>query len=121
MNKTKALPIYVYRQPAFGDCTNFGISSRYDELLCLCPDGFMDVDLDDPPENLVKIVKRGIFGDAVYHIEPVAPPTDIGWMAGGNYAATCDTRFSRMIGGMYGAVAIHDRQETKELHELLSR
>ena len=117
----KALPIYVYRNSCLGDSTNNGISSRYDRLLCICEDGFIDVNEKNPPENLVKIVRREMFGGPVYHIEPVIKPTGAGWMAGGNYAATSDSRFSEMIGGMYGALAIHDRQESWEMHDYLSR
>lgn len=119
--KIKALPIYVYRQADGSDCTNNGISSRYDRLLCVCNDGFIDVDESNPPENLVKVVRREIFGRVVYHLEPVIRPTGAGWMAGGNYASTSDSRFSELVGGMYGAVSIHDRQETWEQYELLSR
>jgi len=32
-------------------------------------------------------------------------------MFGGTYGATCDSRFSEAIGGMYGAIPIHDRKE----------
>ena len=117
----KALPISVYRNARFGDCTNGGISGRYDRLLLVCDDGFIDIDDDNLPENLVKVVKRRLFGSDVYHIEPVAKPNGVGWMMGGNYGATSDSRFSKMVGGMYGAIAIHDRQESQELYDLLSR
>ena len=119
--KIKALPIYVYRQADGSDCTNNGISSRYDRLLCVCNDGFIDVDESDPPENLVKVVRRELFGRVIYHLEPVTRPTGVGWMAGGNYASSSDSRFSELVGEMYGAVSIHDRQETQEQYELLSR
>lgn len=116
----KALPINVYR-PAHGyDCTNGGISSRFRELLILCDDGFIEVDLDKPPENLVKMVRRVVFGKTVYYVEPVKRPSGVGWMMGGNYAATSDSRFSEMT-NIYGAIAIHDRQESQELYDALSR
>ena len=108
----KTLPIDVYR--SYFDGTNNGISSKYDRLLVICDDGFIDVDENNPPENLVKVVRRNFAGREIYHIEPVAAPDkDVGWMAGGNYAATSDSRFSRLVGEMYGAIAIHDRQETQ--------
>ena len=106
----KALPVYVYRS-GFADCTNGGISSKFNDLLVVCDEGFVDVDENDPPKNLAKLVKRHLFGGDIYHIEPYDAPKGAGWMMGGNYAATSDSRFSRMVGGMYGAVAIHDRQE----------
>lgn len=115
----KALPVDVYRWRY--DCTNDGVSSKFDTLLVLCDDGFKDVDLDNPPDNLCRVVHRFQFGRDIYHIEPLKPtdPGCVGWMAGGNYAATRDSRFSKMIGGMYGAVAIHDRQETQQQYDMM--
>ena len=135
----KAITLYVLRSPALGDCTNRGVSARYDRVLCLCPDGNIDVDMDNPPENLFHLVKRDLFGGVVFHIEPVARPKpgNNGWMAGGNFAApkedlvewvfggrfaeTADSRMWKMTGGFYGALAIHDRQETQYQSDILSR
>lgn len=116
----KALPISVLRNRMMGDCTNGGVSSKYDTLLLICEQGYIKVDEANPPENLVKIVKRERWGETTYHIEPYARPQHLGWMHGGNYAASSDSRFGEMI-NFYGAVAIHDRQETQELYDLLSK
>ncbi len=115
----KALPIYVYKTNRLGDCTNGGISSKYDTLLLICEHGYIDIDENNPPENLVKMVRREMCG-GIYHIEPYARPQHLGWMAGGNYAETSDSRFRDMV-NFYGAVAIHDRQETQEEYDFLSR
>ena len=117
----KALPVFVYRCTMIGDCTNGGISSKYDKLLVLCDAGYVNVDMNNPPENLVKMVERNTMNGTHYHLEPVAAPKGIGWMAGGNYADSSDSRFCDMCNGMYGALAIHDRQETPEMYDLLSR
>lgn len=117
----KAIPVDVYRCVNRSDCTNGGISSRFSELLVPCDTGFLDVDEDNPPENLVKLVHRRLFGVDTWHLEPYVKPGGVGWMAGGNFAHTSDSRFSRMLEGMYGAVPIHDRQESASLYELLSR
>lgn len=116
----KALPIYVYKDSRLGDCTNGGISSKYDTLLLVCEHGYIDIDENNLPEELVIMIKREIMGKTIYHVEPYVRPQYLGWMAGGNYAATSDSRFSEMT-NFYGAVAIHDRQETPELYDLLSR
>ena len=112
----RALPIEVYRSNRFADCTNGGITSRYDSLLLVCDEGFIEVDENNPPENLVVMVTRD-FGFTVYkHIEPYAK-TDrgcVGWMAGGNLAHTSDSRFSRM--SQY-PLSVHDRQETQEQYD----
>ena len=118
----KALPVDVFRH-SHGDCTNNGVSSRYETLYLICDEGFVDVDENNPPDNLVKLVKRNFpwHKDPIYHIEPFVDPEGAGWMMGGNYAATSDSRFQRMVGDMYGAVPIHDRQETYEMYEFSSR
>lgn len=116
----RALPIDVYRHGKY-DCTNGGISSRFTELLLICDNGFITIDDENPPENAVKLVKRHLFGSDIYHIEPLTAPKGAGWMMGGNYAATSDSRFRDMVGGMYGAVAIHDRQESWKDYDMYSR
>lgn len=111
----KALPIYVYRND-LGDCTNGGISSKYSRLLLVCDNGFIDVDESNPPENLVKLVTRKLFGREYKHIEPVAPvPAGcVGWMSGGNIACTSDSRFNSDY-----PLKIHDRTETQAQYDAM--
>ena len=113
----KALPIDVFKSN-LGDCTNGGISSRYNELLLVCEEGYINIDENNPPENLVKIVTRNLFGKEYKHIEPVARPSGVGWMAGGNIGYTCDGRFGKM--SQY-PLSIHDRQESQELYDSMFR
>lgn len=115
----KALPVDVLRTRYEG-ASNGGISERYDRLLLLCEEGFEKVDLNDPPENLVIVVKRRLGGKCRDYIRPYAEPKkgNIGWMAGGSFAESSDSRFSDMI-GFYGAVSIHDRQETQDQYDML--
>ena len=56
----KALIIDVYRKKRLGDCTNHGISSKYDTLLVVNERGNIEIDEKNPPENLVKVVTRRI-------------------------------------------------------------
>lgn len=116
----KALPIKVFRDSRGCDCTNDGISRRYDTLLLICEEGYEEVDESNPPENLVKIVTRFIAGSEYKHIEPYAAVDsgNVGWMSGGNIAYSCDSRFSRM--SQY-PLSVHDRQESQELYDMLSR
>lgn len=111
MNKVKGLLVFVYRDN-LGDCTNGGISSRYDRLILIGDgvDGPMTVDLDDPAENVVKLVKRRIFnGEEYFHVEPLDGCFAGGgkwYSAGGNFAYTSDSRFpSRQ------PLSVHDRHE----------
>lgn len=103
----KALGISVYRNNRYGDCSNNGITSRYDELLLVCEDGYIDVDESNPPENLVRIVVRHFGGKEYKHIEPVAQPQGAGWMYGGAIACTSDSRFDSDY-----PLKVHDRQES---------
>lgn len=113
----KALSISVYKDGSGYDCTNGGISSKHKKLLLVSDNGNIEIDENNLPENLVKIVKRTLFGNTYLHIEPVARPTGAGWMAGGNIAYTFDSRFRRL--SLY-PLSIHDRQETQEQYEKLS-
>ena len=112
----KALPINVYRHGNY-DCTNNGISSRYNSLLLICDDGYIDIDENNIPENAVKIVERNLFGNVYKHIEPIAKATQLGYMDGGNIAYSSDSRFSEF--SAY-PLKIHDRQESQELYDMLS-
>ena len=112
----KALPIKVYRNGNY-DCTNNGISSRYDTLLLICEDGYVDVDENKIPENAVKIVERHLFGKVYKHIEPIAKATQLGYMDGGNIGYSCDSRFREFSDY---PLKIHDRQESQKLYDMLS-
>lgn len=118
----KAIYINVYKNQRFDCCPNGGITERFDDLLIECEDGYVEIDEDRIPENFVVYVDRVIGGKKCGYLRPYADPepgrTD--YMFGGAYGATSDSRFSDMIGGMYGAVPIHDRTETWEQYDLLS-
>lgn len=107
MKKVQGLTLWVYSDRMPGDCTNGGISSRYRELI-LVGDGIegpVSVDLDDAPENVVRIVTRQIGGREYKHIEPLNKGGK--WhMAGGNFAYTSDSRFPSDY-----PLSIHDRVE----------
>ena len=115
MSKTvMTLPVYVYRADALGDCTNGGISSCVDKLYLIVPDGFCDMLEDDP-----RVVEVTHIGDHAY-VTPVhpsrAPDAALGPMAGGNFVYSSDSRFPSEY-----PLPIHDRWESPELYDLLSR
>ena len=114
----KALPLSIYEDKRIGNCSNNGISSRYTEVLLICEEGFIDIDEDNPPENLVKMVTRHLFGKDYKHIEPVARSNGVGWMSGGSLVYSCDSRFRRMSDY---PLSFHDRQESQEIYDRLSR
>lgn len=110
------VPIYMSKRNC-GDCSNNGISARYDSVLIACDDGFIEIDEDDIPENLCKIVNEPFGGHDNVFVEPWKSKDEgnIGWMMGGSLVYSCDARF----GGV--PLRLHDRQETPEMYELLSR
>ena len=115
----KTLPVQVYRC-GFTDCTNGGISSRCHTLYLEHPGGFHEVEDDDP--RLIRIVER-TFGwrDTPYlHVEQVSPSVTtlhkVGPMFGGNFVYTSDSRFPSDY-----PIPIHDRFETQEQYDQLSR
>ncbi|MEG1894671.1 MAG: hypothetical protein RR162_00425 [Oscillospiraceae bacterium] len=114
----RALGIYVYRNKLFSGCSNGGIAEKYDELLLICDEGNVEIDENNLPENLVKMVSRKLCGGEYKHIEPFAPAEHLGWMSGGSVAGCSDGRFCRM--SQY-PLSVHDRQETQEQYNRLSR
>lgn len=113
----RALPLGIYKSN-LGDCSNGGISSRFREILLICDEGHIEIDENNPPENLCKLVVKD-YGFTVYkHIEPVAKANGVGWMAGGTLVYTCDSRFRRM--SEYPLV-LHDRTESQKEYDALSK
>ena len=113
----RALSCNIYKWN-LGDCSNGGISSRFNDILLICDEGNVEIDEKNPPENLCKLVKRNLFGEEYLHIEPVANPTGVGWMSGGTIIYSCDSRFRNM--SRY-PLSFHDRCESQELYDRLSR
>lgn len=117
----KTLPVCVYRSSWIGDCTNEGISASQDRLYLVCDQGFHDVPDGDP--RLIRLVQRTLpWRNYPYlHVEPVNDPRcgdgkHVGPMFGGNFVYSSDSRFPADY-----PIPIHDRFETQEQYDLLSR
>jgi hypothetical protein len=116
----RALAVSIFEDKAIGNCSNHGISTRFKEVLIECPTGPREVDENNLPENFCKIVTRDL-GFTVYkHVEPVAKPNGVGWMHGGCIVDTSDSRWHELTGLDY-PLHLHDRCESKELYDMLSR
>lgn len=111
----KAISVDIYKNNR-GDSSNYGISHYYDEILILCDDGFIDVDLDNPPANLCKIVERQLFGREANYIQPYRPAKGVGYMYGGTICYSSDARFKSDH-----PLCLHDRDENARENEILSR
>ena len=111
----KALRVSIFKDSKIGTCSNNGISERFNEILLLCEDGFVDVNGDE--ENLCKVDSITFGGRTHYFVRPVAEPTGIGWMSGGSLVYSCDSRFRDL--SEY-PLCLHDRQESAEQYGALS-
>lgn len=116
--KARALTVSIFEDKRLGNCSNHGISELYNEILLLCEDGPHEVDLDNPPKNLCRLVPRILWGEKHYYIEPCAKPEGVGYMYGGAVVYSSDSRFARLCGNT--PLCLHDRQESQEMHDLLS-
>lgn len=112
------LTVNVYRN-AGPDCTAGGISATADRICLVNVTGPNEPSVDAPAamvtdnalgNKIVVPARAYVDGDTETGRRIQYIPVD-GWpMFGGNYAASCDSRFARAA-GIYGAVPIHDRYE----------
>jgi hypothetical protein len=114
----KGMMAYIYRD-SMSDSSNNGISSRYDKVVVVdseLPEIF------EPTEDMpaVKLVRRVIGGDRYIHAEPLSwrESDDIKGMFGGCYIMTSDSRFRKVC--QY-PIPLHDRGESQEMYDRLSR
>ncbi len=119
MAKIKALSVYVYRdelnKEEMNDGTNNGASKDAKEIYVAHPHGPYDIDEENP--LLFKVVN--VTKDYKC-LEPYkeCPKGYIGWMDGGNIGYSYDGRFREM--SPY-PLMIHDRKETPEDYNMLTR
>ena len=115
------LLVSVYKNPLYAGCANGGISETHDEVLLIDPDKDIGPfkQKDDVPT--VKIVRRVIMGEQYVHAEPINRPDqgNVGWIAGGCFVYTSDSRYGRAVGHNY-PISLHDRQDTAEMYARLT-
>lgn len=99
---------------------NGGMSARVKQVT-LVGEGVAPVFPVTDEAPAVVLVTRYYGGQVLRNVEPAVGPDagNVGWMAGGAYVATSDSRVRDLI-GFYGALAFHDRQETPEQYRALS-
>lgn len=99
------------------------------QTLYLYPYGTMESEVAPRlREMAITLVVRSIGGRRIAHLEPVigCPPNHVGYMFGGTYAGTSDSRFATRVEmalgqSFYGALAVHDRHESQGDYDSLSR
>ena len=118
MSKVNVSLINVYRHEydcfRRTDTTNGGVSGRYNTLYLVNPHGTQLIDKDD--ERLMELVRDAGGGEG-WHLEPVNGHKGMaytGWTYGGNIAEV-------RRDGRTEYLRIHDRQDTWEAYEILSR
>lgn len=105
-NKTKGLPCYVYRNGP--DCSLGGLSSKHDRILVVGIDGFETIKEAEASGTPVFQVDYSTNG----YIKLLPLGAEKGrYGFGGNFAHSCDSRFSRV--SRY-PLPIHDRDMNKE-------
>lgn len=120
----KAIRCNVLRYAHGYDCTNNGVTSRYNDIY-LFNGGTADeiqayADDHDIPYELcfkVEVLWRG--EPREYHRSVPAFKRGKMWMAGGNCAYSCDSRYKEVSGIPY-PISVHDRTETMEEYMALS-
>ncbi len=117
----KALKLEIYKHKG-DDCSNGGISSKYNEILLLNDKGNYEVDLNNPPENLCVLEKRELWGEPHWFVRPYAdcPEGHVGWMYGGCIVDTCDGRMESPF-MTSSPLHLHDRSESQKMYDALSR
>lgn len=112
----KGLRVRIIRDTYYGDidCTNDGVTSvrAGAKTALLVGEGLPELFTADRDEPVLKLVKRVFATGPYFHAEPVdkVPDGSVGWMAGGNFVWSSDSRFTRATAGY--PVSVHDRSET---------
>ena len=137
MSDRKGLILSVYRNAELGDCTNGGITSRVAMITVtgVRKGWHRGEGVTEPlPEHMrvfapserapeVELIIRDNGSIRWLSLEPAAdgPADCTPYMAGGNYAGSTDSRWSELCGSHGPLVSVHDRTETWEQYDALSR
>lgn len=106
MKPMKGLHLNIYT-PGY-NCSNNGITATAKGVTLVGP-GIVELNEASPEYPAVHVVTRnlgGKYGDNWKHLEPVYRPSGIGWMFGGCFAYSSDSRYPFAF-----PLKIHDRQE----------
>jgi hypothetical protein len=112
----KGLHVSIYKD-SMGDSSNNGISSRHEDVI-LVGEGIPEIFEASEDCPAVKLVKRYIGGREYVHAEPVEWGREdvIKGIFGGTFIYSSDSRFPSDY-----PIPLHDRQETQEIYDRLSR
>lgn len=108
---------YIYKNATLGDCTNNGASSRYDRMYYIRESQVNEYLMRDDinKDRILVLIERMLWGRPAWYLRPlVEPKGTVGCMFGGNYATVDYEDCNHPL-------PIHDRYETPEQYEILSR
>lgn len=118
--------ITVFRSASYSDCTNNGLSSRVDTSTL-----FFDCTREEAinwckengksPEYMFFLVKRELWGEDHSYAEPLIKPEGKVQVFGGNFLYTSDSRMYKTGGKYKTPLPIHDRFDTQEDYEAMTR
>ena len=109
----------ILRDGRLGDCSNGGISGRGAAVTIIDIPGPFEPTPERPAVRLVRCQHAGV---QYIHAEPVEPVESghIGYMSGGTFVHSHDSRFDKAVGAGGRPVSLHDRTETPTEYAALS-
>lgn len=102
----KGMLVFVLRAPGLGDCTNGGISSKFEKFV-IVGEGIPEIFEPNQDSPGLELVKRNINGNEYLSCKPLGEKDHT--MFGGNYITSSDSRMPSKY-----PIPIHDRKETTE-------
>ena len=101
----KKVLTFVYKN-SLGDCTNSGLTSKYDHLN-LYYGQLNEEEINELPEDSLILIERVLWGKPAHYAVPVEIyKSGRHSMAGGNFVYTSDSRFPEKA-----PLSVHDRVE----------
>lgn len=119
----KKLNGLIYRSNTLGDCSNNGISSKYDKVVCYFLNENETIDsIKEPEPNAVVLAERWLWGKPHFYFRPVkeVPKDSLGYMMGGCYVGSYCGGFAQYTRGQE-ILPLHDRTETQEQYDMMSK
>lgn len=118
------LSVEVYRAADGRDCTNNGVTSRNQRVYLYSGDRqecIADAKENGIDQSALYVNKRILWNEKHYFAEPLIKGKGV-QMFGGNFVYTSDSRFSDMTeDDLHRPLPVHDRYETQEQYESLSK
>jgi len=117
--KKKGMICSILEDKRLGNCSNGGISSKHKKVLLWSECKELQIFEESKDCPAVEIKTKNAYGEEYVYVQPVGNPTGRGWMMGGSFIHSCDSRFREVFGNK--PIPLHDRQETPEQSEMMSR